>query len=202
MRFQAGIQIVLVVISLVIVYMVIKPKFAEIAYNQDEMASYNEALDKANLYNQTLRELVNRSANIPRADAEALDRFLPTQINATVVARDIKNIIDKNSLVTIDIVAEDVVAVDTADNSEGVSDDGAIVMQDRMLREARSNLSTQQFTVTAIGTYEQMKGMLADFERNAYPLRLVEFSFDTKSDVSLLTFSLKLETYALNIVTN
>ena len=200
MRYQAGIQIILIIISIVIIYMVIKPKFEEIAVSQDETAKYNDAVNKANEYNAKLQELISRANSMPRTDQVDLDKFLPKEINPTVVARDITNIVEKNGLLMLDITAGNLVSV-TVDNTAmtDTGEEGMVVFEDALSREARNQMNSQIFTLNAGGGYEQMKAMLADFERNAYPLRLVKFSFDASREDSILyRYSIELETYALN----
>ncbi len=199
MRYQAGIQIILIIISVVIIYMVIKPKFAEISVNQNEAAKYADSVQKVNDYNAKLQELISRANSMPRADQIALDKFLPENIYPTVVARDISNIIDKNGLILLDITAGELVTVSVNETGVTESEDGVVVTEDALSREARSQLNRQVFTLGTVGTYEQMKSMLRDFERNAYPLKLVNFSFDAREDSILYSYNIELETYALNL---
>lgn len=197
MRYQAGIQIILIIISVVIIYVVIKPKFQEISINQNETAKFNDAVAKANDYNSRLQELIARANSMPRADRLALDRFLPEVINPTVVARDITNIVEKNGLILLDISAGELVIVSVNNGGESQTDDGQLVTEDILTREARNQMNSQLFTLGAVGTYEQMKNMLNDIERNAYPLKLVKLSFDAREDSILYRYSIELETYSL-----
>lgn len=200
MRYQAGIQIILIIISVVIIYMVIKPKFEEIAANQNETSKYNDAIEKANDYNAKLQELIARANSMPRTDRLALDRFLPESINTTLVARDITNIVERNGLILLDITAGELVTVSVNSSGEPMSEDGQLVIEDVLTREARNQMNSQVFSLGAVGTYEQMKQMLGDFERNAYPLRLVKFGFDAREDSILYRYSIDLETYSLKAV--
>ncbi len=63
--------------------------------------------------------------------------------------------------------------------------------------EAERELVSQRFSVTVIGTYDQMKAFLVDLERNDYPLRLTEFDFSVDAESQLYTFEIAVETYAL-----
>ena len=155
MRYQAGIQIILIIISIVIIYMVIKPKFEEIAVSQDETAKYNDAVNKANEYNAKLQELISRANSMPRTDQVDLDKFLPKEINPTVVARDITNIVEKNGLVMLDITAGNLVSV-TVDNTAmtDTGEEGMVVFEDALSREARNQMNSQIFTLNAVGGYE------------------------------------------------
>ncbi len=196
MRFQAGLQILLILIAIVIIVSAIKPKFAEIQFNQNEIAQYLNALEKAGLYNQRLQELLSRASSISSVNKEHLDQFLPNKLDETMVSRDIKNIIDKNGLLLleIEIKRSDALTVAEAGN---ISDDG-FIQNEALEGEARRDLNATRFVVEVIGNYGQMKSMLADLERNSYPLRLVAFSFEAPSDSELYQYSLELETYSIS----
>ncbi len=197
MRFQAGLQILLIIIAIVIIVTAIKPKLAEVQFNQDEVAQYLNALQKASLYNQTLQELLNRASGISSGDKTALNRFLPETLDATVVARDIKNIVERNSMLLLEIDTKTSDAATVASKGGNASEDG-FIRGEALESEARQDLSATRFVVEVIGSYEQMKAMLADFERNSYPLRLVAFSFEAPSDSDLYHYSVELETYSVS----
>ena len=61
-------------------------------------------------------------------------------------------------------------------------------------------LLSQTFKVEVVGTYEQMKAMLQDIEKNNYPLRITDFEFTVEDDetTDLVQYSLILETFALS----
>lgn len=197
MRFQASLQILLIVIAIVIIVTAIKPKLAVVQYNQNEIAQYLSALEKASLYNQTLQELLNRASGISESDETALNRFLPDALDATIVSRDIKNIVDRNGMLLIEIETKQSDAATVASRGGSVADDG-FIRGEALNSEARQSLNAVRFVVETIGSYEQMKSMLQDFERNAYPLRLVVFSFEAPSDSDLYHYSVELETYSIS----
>lgn len=197
MRFQAGLQVLLIIIAIVIIVTAIKPKLAEVQFNQNEIAQYLNALEKASLYNQNLQELLNRASGISPSDKAALDRFLPETLDATMVSRDIKNIVDRNGMLLLEIETKQSDAATVASTGGDVSEDG-FIRGEALESEARQDLNAVRFVVETIGSYKQMKSMLEDFERNSYPLRLVVFSFEAPSDSDLYHYSVELETYSIN----
>lgn len=197
MRFQAGLQILLIIIAIVMIVMVLKPEFAEIQYNQNEIAQYRKALEQAGLYNNTLQALLQRASDISFGDREALERFLPDRVDVAMVSRDIKNIIDRNGMLLLEIEAEASDAATVESTGRRTSEDG-FIRGEALESEARNDLAAIRFSVDVIGSYEQMKNMLRDLEQNAYPLRLAMFSFDAPSDSELYNYSLELETYSTN----
>lgn len=200
MRFQAGIQILLLIVAVIIVMTVVKPKFAEIQYNQDEVVGYKSALQQASVYNTRFAELINKSRAIPVADRQALNTYMPLVINPTRVSRDIENIVQGNDLLLVELAADESgdVTVTNPDDFEGRS---SFVRVDPETTVTASGLIAQRFTVNTIGTYSQLKDMLEDFEKNAYPLRLIKLDFKVEELAVSNEYSVVLETYALKGMT-
>lgn len=216
MRFQAGIQIILLITAVVIVFTVIKPKFEMISQSQAEAVAYKSALDNIGQYNGRLQALMNQASAISAEDLAALYRYLPEKIDAVEVGRDISNIATDNGLLLLDVSPKDAEAVETEVDTAAVGvpvdpsmsgdpsmpdptmtgDPNAFVESSAKTRSL--SLSSQTFDVKAIGSYEDMKGMLQDLERNDYPLQVVEFSFVTDEEGGdLMEYTLALRTYSL-----
>ncbi|MEX0913220.1 MAG: hypothetical protein WDZ56_01675 [Candidatus Paceibacterota bacterium] len=203
MRFQLGIQILLLTIAIAIAFGVIKPKFEEIGVVQGETASYRDAIENMGRYNQLLQTLLNQYNNLPASDRTDLLRYLPESVDVAGVSRDITNIVEQNNLLLLNISFDPLTPV-TADVVGGVvvdpylADSMNVDPTFEIVNKGLGNLHYQRFEVTVVGNYAQMKQMLKDFERNNYPLRLVEFSFSVEETTSsLVEYSLTLETYAL-----
>lgn len=201
MRFQAGIQVLLLVVAVIIVVTVVRPKFAEIQFNQNEVVGYRSALAQAGGYNERVAVLLNEARSIPIPARQALNTYLPTEINATQVSRDIENILALNNLFLVELAAEEMgdVTVTNPDESDRRSN---FVRVDPETTEIVSGLIAQRFIVNAIGTYDQLKSSLQDFERNAYPLRLVELELQTQELSPINEYTIVLEAYALKELSN
>ena len=206
MRFQLGIQVLLLIIAAAIAFGVIKPKFEDIRVDQNEIASYRSAIENIDQYNQTLQTLLNDYNSLPASDREALSRYLPESIEVAGVSRDISNIVDLNRLLLLDISFGVATPVTTTINegvvvdpymAESFSNESTGLVGD-VSGVAPSGLYSQSFEVSVVGTYDQMKEMLKDFEQNDYPLRLLSLSFSLDDSSSgLIQYSFTLETYAL-----
>ena len=217
MRFQAGIQIILLVVSVVIVFTVIKPKFAVISQSQVEAAAYSNAVDNIGQYNARLQDLMNQASSISADDLAALYRYLPEEVDAVAVGRDIANIASDNGLLLLDVTPDDAEVVETEVDAGayGMAVDPGMVADPSMSDPTMSgdatgfvessaptrslSLSSQTFDVKVIGTYEDMKMMLQDLERNDYPLQVVEFAFSStdEDEGDLKEYTLLLRTYSL-----
>ncbi len=204
MRFQAGTQIALIIVSIVIVFTVIKPKLAEIGFVQNEVVTYRTALDNIGQYNQRLQNLISQSKAMSVSEKETLFRYLPESIDAVAVGRDISNMVNSNDLLLLDVAPSDPVRVTTAVADEGTvsadgMDTGAVApTPEEGGPTVTGGMYSQQFKISVVGTYDQMKGFLKDMERNAYSLRLVDFKFELEEEGGLVSqYDLTVETYAL-----
>ncbi|MCB9818713.1 hypothetical protein H6788_00860 [Candidatus Nomurabacteria bacterium] len=204
MRFQVGIQITLLVVAIVIAVSVVKPKIDSIRIAQSEVAAYQTAMENIGRYNQHLQTLINQADALSDYDRTVLERYLPREIDATLVASDISNIVSRNQMLLLDIIPEKVIPVTTFLSSN--SDEGSVSNEPSTVTPSGEELSenkngvfmAQRFQVEVVGSYEQIKEMLRDLERNAYPLKLVEFEFNLEeTNVNLIQYSLLVETYAL-----
>jgi len=205
MRFQVGIQITLLVVAIVIAISVVKPKIDNIRVDEREVASYQTALLNIGRYNEKLQTLVNQANALSSSDRYLLERYLPETIDTVLVANDISNIVDNNKLLLLDIIQDEPAPV-VAYTPEGVAEptttqydpETGMPIEDQSTGRPDSVLMAQQFEVQVVGTYENMKSMLRDLERNAYPLRVMDLEFNLEeADSNLIQYSLLLETYAL-----
>ena len=210
MRFQAGIQIILLITAGVIVFTVIKPKFESIRQTQAEVADYRDAVASIGQYNQKLQELMNQASAIPAEDLAALYRYLPEEVDAVAVARDISNIVNSQDLLLVDVIPDDPEEIVTETSADSALADPNMVVDPAVPADPDAfvegsnetnalKMMSQKFDVSVVGTYEDMKLMLQDLERNDYPLRVIEFSFTLDEENSdLVEYSLILETYSLS----
>src|SRR5690606_34162802 len=107
MRFQAGIQIGLLLVAIIIAFSVIKPKIESIGTDQNEVASYRAAIENIGRYNQQLQALINQANALSAYDRSVLWRYLPETVDATLVANDISNIVSQNRLLLLDIIPDE-----------------------------------------------------------------------------------------------
>lgn len=207
MRFQLGIQLLLIVVAVAIVFGVIKPKLASISVEQNEVVSYRSALENIGRYNQRLQTLLNQANSMSASDRRDLFEYLPEEIDITAVSGDIYGIVERNRLLVIDIsfdeltpitvVAPEGALIDPFGNSGGIDSSQSIIGE---LGEVETGLYSQKFKVSVVGSYEQIKNLLKDFEKNSYPLRIVELSFsnEVSNEIAGLTqYLITLETYSL-----
>lgn len=208
MRFQAGLQALLIVVAVIIIATVIRPEFEKIKTKQTTLAEYQDAIEKVGAYNRELEQKMSLVDSFSRADVAALDRFIPDSVDRVKVASDLATIIESSGLELQDVGAADLDEVGTGrrslvnlttteDFNQGSTVSGEA---DTSLR---NRLTPVMFNVRAIGTYEAMKEMLSKMEQNAYPLRLDSFEFSSlEAGSKLYSFELKVVTYELSNKSN
>ncbi len=197
MRSQAIIQIILVVLSLVMIFTIIRPMLGGIRDEQNEVQRFKEAVNAADQFNARLGDLLARANGFGSSDLAALDLYLPSEIDTVAVARDIVAVAERNQLLVQSVTETEAPIEVATENGRGAGADEALLGPLSLEEEAARNTVSHRFELEATGTYEQMKQMLRDMERNAYPLRLVALDFNADAQSTILSFIAVIETYAL-----
>jgi hypothetical protein len=200
MAYQAGFQILLVIVAVVITYTFTQPKFTEISEMQDQRVAYQDAIAKTEQYNALLQQRLNDIASFSRSDITALNTFMPTTIDPAAVADDLTSIIERNGLLLQSISFGDVgtITVLTGDTLDLTTSDEPLAGGGSIEAEARRALVTQRFTVTVLGSYEALQGMLQDMERNAYPLQVATFQFTSDPESILNVYQFEIDSFAFD----
>lgn len=190
MKSNALVQIMVIVVAVIIVAVFVRPMFSEIGLLQDEIFEYQDAVAKANEFNTRLEELIAVENSFSFRDVNALETFLPVEIDSVRVLSDLGTIASSTSM-----------AVDSFDVDElyTPSEQTVFAASDEAEQET---LAHQDFNISVFGSYTQAKEFMRALERNAYPLEMVEFSIgplDESEEFApdTVTMSLILRTYAL-----
>ena len=193
MAYQSITQILLIVIAVVVIFTYVRPKLAEISQIQDEVAQYEEAVNKATEFNQLLASLLSQSADFSQEEIKALERYLPSEFDGATVARDLSIVANQANVVISSIALEEVAKErDRSNRDTGVDDSGT-----------ETGLLTQNITISIIGQYADAKEFISLVENNAYPLELVSLVLDGgQGDIDenaneQFSFTLIYETYSL-----
>ncbi len=186
------VQIALIVLALVLIFMYIRPTFANIGVVQDELYRYQEAVDNAEEFNHRLAELVLVENSFSDSDMEALALFLPDKLDAAQIMRDLEVIAELYNVEINKMIAG---TPETFNPNIAFENRGEVSV---------NSLVSQDFSIDVTGPNIVIKKTLALIEANAYPLEVVEMSVvnvpdedsDAESDESLLAiednFNLKL----------
>ena len=208
MGFKLIAQLTLIVAAVVILLAYIQPSLLKMKDTQDELFQYSEAVSKASQFNARLRELIQIRDSFSPEDLDALEKFLPTEIDTISIMRDIEAIFASRGITVASINAEEMV---------GPVDD-IIIVDSPVVIEAQQrvkDLSYQDFNVSFIGSYEQLREILALTEMSDSLLEVTELSFgsvqegdaDDEGDLPIIienegdrySFSITYRTYALPV---
>lgn len=163
-------QVILIITSITIVVTYIQPSFADIADVQDDIARFEITVTSANELNQLLQQLVTTEKSFSRADMQALDTYLPRDIDDVLIMRDIQNMFKQ---VGLPITSLNSLA------SEGVQTQfGAGETRGRnAASDDAVNLRFKDLSLSFYGSYEHLRQILQSLEANAYPLEIIELNF-------------------------
>jgi len=193
MKYNVLLQLGLIVVSIVIVAVYIRPAFAEINSLQDQLFSYSTVIENASEYNRRLAELINVANSLSPEDRNRLAKIVPDSIDTAQLLRDIEGMVDATGASIEELSADELMTIESPneDVSIGISD---------------SPLSYQDITLSITGEYEALKQFLATLEANDHLFEMTEFSLATEesdSDDSAtdaadeFSFDMSLRVYAL-----
>lgn len=185
-------QIVMVVIAGAIAWMYIKPTIAEIRLTQDEIVKYRAELDKVTATNQLLATKLNTVNAVPINQVDALQRFLPEDIDTVAIYKDLVAIADQ-SQVSITAIAGGDLGTGEEDGRQTVSDEEVVGET-----AAITNTKSHSFTLTVNGTYDDIKVFLDALNVSNYPLYVDAVTFTSDEEVGL-SAEMTLTTYTLDV---
>lgn len=160
MRYGLLTQLLLIIISITLALVYIRPTLASIRVVQDELFEYSDAVAKAEEFNQRLRELLTIEKSFSAQNIASLNEFLPETIDTVQVMRDIE-FIALQSNVTLGSIGA----------SETVSPTQEFTFEDELPESP--TLPYVDFTVDVTGSYNEVKNFLANVETNSYILEIV-----------------------------
>lgn len=152
------VQILLLIIGLSLLYFYVYPMFTKISEAQDQVYEFDIAIREARTMNSLLAQLISDVNSISSADRRALNTYLPQSIDPVTVLRDIEAYIDRSpvTFVSLDYADDEVLIEEQVDPEFG-----------HAITEPRAGLV---FNVQVLGQYQDIKNLIATFERNKYPL--------------------------------
>lgn len=183
------------------IFTIVRPMFGDIRDDQAEIGRYDEAIEAAGQVNARLSELRARMESFSAEELAALDAYVPGSVDPLSISRDIASIAEQNDLIVISLGQ----AEQEQSETEEVFNEGEEMFPGEtgapaavsLAAVAEAALTDRRFEVSVLGSYESIKAMLADLERNEYPLRLVGLTFAPGEGSNLLSANLTIETYAL-----
>lgn len=171
-------QVGMIILSVGILLLYIRPDFAEIGVIQNAIVEYRTELEKVNSTNERLDFLVSKVNAISSTDSKALLTYIPDKIDDVAVSRDIF-IISEEAGVYLETIAYD-----------GVKKS---ITSDATYNESKP--IPHSFMVGVSGTYEDVKTFFSNLEQNNYPLEIYSLEMSStetgliKAEVNIITYS-------------
>ncbi len=178
MNYSSIAQFALLIVSFAIFFTYTQPVIGKIKTVQDETFAYTDAVNKASEFNAKLSDLVSRMNSFRTSDIEALETYLPDEVDELTVLSDIETIARKNNVRIIGMAAT---KADDAASSGELNFEGEIIELPK--------IASRDFEVSLSASYENTKQMLRDLEQNKYLLEVVEFKFGAVTDDAAATVS-------------
>lgn len=169
-------QGVLIIAALVIVFAFAQPELEKIKEKETKLQQYTEAIDKVSQVNQKLRELVQKRDSFSRQDMQALEKFIPTEIDSLKIMSEIAGIFSSRDITVTTMMAQEMVNPMTDVDFE----DSVLAQQVGAL-----NLSYQDYEVVFIATYEEMRDILLLTEASNSLFEVVELTFEATNGAAV-----------------
>ncbi len=160
MGYKALIQIALIILSVVLIFVYIKPTFAGIATVQDEVYQYQDATAKAADLNAQLTDLVRKENSYTEQDKLALNRFLPDMVDDVQVMGDLESLFSD-----YDVKLESV-----SSDPEKTTSNVDVYLEGEKPTDV---LPYKDFALTTVDSYGNIKKILGLIESNYYPLEII-----------------------------
>lgn len=183
MRFVTG--AIFIVISIAIFFGFTNPRYQGVKVIRDEVARYDEALDRAKDLTALRDELNAKYSSFSPDEIDSLNTLLPDTIDTVRLIIDVNNIADRHNLTLLNISVAGGPDQNKNQNSGAIGPSG----NDYGTIELSFNVST---------TYDQFKTFLSDLERSMRLIDVKNISFGAAAEgTGLTTYSVQAETYWL-----
>ena len=168
-------QVIVAGLAIGIIITYIQPTITQISSRQDEINQTREELEKINSVNERLDQLVAQTNNISQRDINALETYMPDELDNVQVLKDIYSITQLAGVVTESLVY----------SGEGPD----------LTLDDPSAPFTHLFSISVDGSYERIKQMLVLMEQNNYPLDVKSLTI-TPNENGFIKAVLEVVTYS------
>ena len=188
-------QIALVVLSVAVAFTYIKPTFSDISSSQEQISVYQTERDQVNSFNSTLESKLQKVSSVASDDVDRLLTYMPDRVDPLAVMRDLETFGIDSGVEIQDIT--DVGPVDDEVSDLNEFDPYAYASEDPFASpvEVSTGPYAYVFTLSAEGTYSQIKRLVDIIEKNNYPLEIHKLNLNA-TEGGFLAAELTLYTYS------
>ncbi len=169
-------QVVMTILAVGILFFYVNPTFTNIGVIQDSIMQYQTEKGKVNEVNAQLASLKQRLNNISASDTKALMTYLPEKVDQMAVSRDLLSIAEESNVYLQSVRYDKSTPAGATNNKD-------------------KNLLKHTFSLSLVGSYEDVKVMLGKLEQNNYPLEVHKLGLNADEEgvitaaVSVITYS-------------
>ncbi|MCU0678630.1 MAG: hypothetical protein MUF19_03555 [Candidatus Pacebacteria bacterium] len=179
------IQLFMVILAVAILLLYIQPTIESIRATQDDIAIYQNELDRVTEVNDILRTHTNTINTLPLSDVQALERYIPSTIDEIAVMRDLQLLVNEIGIT--------LTALEYGGPAAAAEADGSAVTETESNNE---ELVSTTFSLGVETSYAGLKALLRALEVNNYQFTVAGADI-VPGETGLLSVSLDLVTYAL-----
>lgn len=188
-------QIVLVIISVVLIVMYIRPGFETVNNLQDEQQQLEDAIETANEFTRELNSLQAKVGSITPSNMSALTTYLPDETDRLTTMWVLESIAAESNV--------SIASISSAENSENESESTPDTVN------GAENIATDTagpkglvLTVGISGSYDNFKDFLSLLEMNEFPFLTQQLTIGNTSSEDSGTEQTESEagTYTLNLL--
>lgn len=192
------VQFGLLVIGASLLFFYVRPAFTTLSEKQNTLSEYTEAIEEAATANQLLSNLVSTIDGISSADQEALDTYLPREVDSIAVQRDLKAYVEQSATLLVSLGQSD--SGSSSGNTDNTSNNQTqtnTVEGEAVATNEEPQVNSYAFSLAVTGSYNDIKDLISAIEANAYPLHIQSLSLDPTESGSLEA-EIELITYEFN----
>jgi hypothetical protein len=175
----------MVILAVAILLLYIQPTIESIRATQDDIAIYQNELDRVTEVNDILRTHTNTINTLPLSDVQALERYIPSTIDEIAVMRDLQLLVNEIGIT--------LTALEYGGPAAAAEADGSAVTETESNNE---ELVSTTFSLGVETSYAGLKALLRALEVNNYQFTVAGADI-VPGETGLLSVSLDLVTYAL-----
>lgn len=164
-----------------------QPRYEEIKKVQDEIASYEVAVQKYTDFSRKLNDKLAIKAKYQGLKIDRLERLVPDTVDAARLLVDLESLAKKHKMLFGNIATSDSDVKLTPSASTDGSDPVGVT----------GELSSTDISFEVIGTYEQFKSLLRDIESSLTIFEVTGIAF-AATEGSFQQFAVTVRTYALS----
>jgi len=198
MNSRSLILIALILFSVLVLVFYVQPRIDELRAKEQSLAELRNTVSQTTELNNLLASHLAKVESIRSADLQKIEHFLPQEVDAVVVARDMSGVALDNGLAITGLMV--------GETSDATERNGQL--EERAGSSLQYRVDTTALSFTFTGEYDSIKRYLEQLELNIYPIKITEMKISprdtsTGQETSALTgyqLELTVELYSFNLI--